>query len=49
MVYKFGHMCHHIVRRASKVFDPPPFTGENKRFRSAVGQKFFFLVIFNNP
>ena len=43
-------MCHYIVRSASNVFDPPPFTGvqllgfappqqsENERFRSAVGQ-----------
>ena len=46
----FGHMCQHIVHRASNVFDPPPFTGvesfcfaspqrnENERFRSAFGQ-----------
>ena len=24
---KFGHMCHHIVSRASNVFGPPPFAG----------------------
>ena len=26
IVYKFGHMCHYIVRYASNVFDPLPFT-----------------------
>ena len=53
-------MCHHTVRRASNVFDPPPFTGVksfgfaptqrsgNERFRSAVGQKNFFPHVSSN-
>ena len=42
-------MCHHIVRRASNIFDPPRFTGvESLGFdppqRSEKAERFFSAV-----
>ena len=43
IVYKFGHMCHHIVRRTSNVFDPPPLQAWDGLVSLRCRTKHFFV------